>query len=84
MSENREFKLNQQVWWFVTKKDGILLDSGYIRALHFGRAKLKKKIFCYIGWDERNIDLDSLFHSKDEAIDSMIARLENLRETLND
>jgi hypothetical protein len=73
------FDLDQEVWWIeCDPRSGVNVRRGHITHISWGRA--------YVCWKSRKlfrcgnteVELPFLYHSKEEAIAGIIARLSNL------
>ncbi len=74
----RNFNLDDKVWWFECNTNaGLSLREGIISGIRWRRAFLfsRKKIF-WCGHDE--VDIDLLYHSKEEAVAGMTECLQKL------
>jgi hypothetical protein len=76
---SHEFRLNDTAYWFQVRRSGILLSEGRIYSINSSYVKLRRRTIFVIGVGYEVYHSD-LFPTKEAAINSMIARLEKLRD----
>ena len=73
------FNIGDTAWWIDYKKGDLCIRSGRVYKLELTSVWLRQKVFVFVWPYEFQVDKDYVYHSKSEAINHAIVRLEMLR-----